>query len=101
MQKQIEQLYNPLFLYIKKRVNDQLDAEDLTQEVFYKLSNSKNSEIKNIKSWMYTIAKNSIIDYYRKHKNIHEDIENLAFFADDIKIFKKNDRHTSTETMRT
>lgn len=76
MQKQIEQLYNPLFLYIKKRVNDPMDAEDLTQEVFYKLSNSKNSDIKSIKSWVYTIAKNTIIDYYRKKKNIHKDIEN-------------------------
>ena len=81
MQKQIEQLYNPLLMYIRRRINDQLDAEDLTQEVFYKLSKSDISNVKNIKSWVYTIAKNAIIDYYRKKKNnssvIDEFIDNF------------------------
>ena len=79
MEKQIEQLYKPLFLYIKKRINNQIDAEDLTQEVFYKLSNSKNENIKNIKSWVYTIAKNSIIDHYRKKKQLTQEIGNIEF----------------------
>ncbi len=78
MQKQIEQLYNPLFLYVKKRINNHLDAEDLTQEVFYKLSKSKNNKVENIKSWLYTIAKNTITDYYRKKKYISEDFDNIA-----------------------
>lgn len=69
MEKQIEQLYKPLYHYIKKKINNQLDAEDLTQEVFYKLYNSKNDEVKNIKSWLYSIARNSIIDYYRRKKH--------------------------------
>ena len=34
----IQQLYNPLFQYIKGRINNAEDAEDLTQDVFYKLS---------------------------------------------------------------
>lgn len=77
MEKQIELLYKPLFFYIKKRINSELDAEDLTQEVFYKLSKSKNDKVDNIKSWVYTIAKNSIIDYYRKKKHFTEGVENL------------------------
>ncbi|WP_034041717.1 sigma-70 family RNA polymerase sigma factor [Wocania ichthyoenteri] len=79
MEKQIEQLYKPLFLYVRKRINNQLDAEDLTQEIFYKLSTSKNENVKNIKSWVYTIAKNSITDYYRKKKRFTEDIEVIEF----------------------
>lgn len=78
MEEQIEHLYKPLFLYINKRINNQLDAEDLTQDVFYKLSKSKNEQVKNIKSWVYTIAKNSIIDYYRKKKYFTEDVENIV-----------------------
>ncbi|MBK8504795.1 MAG: sigma-70 family RNA polymerase sigma factor [Saprospiraceae bacterium] len=70
MEKEIEQYYRPLFLYIKKRVDNQLDAEDLTQEVFYKLAKSTNENVDNIKGWVYSIAKNTIIDYYRK-KNVH------------------------------
>jgi len=68
MQQEIVQLYNPVFQYVKKRISDPMDAEDVTQDVFYKLSVSKNSEVENIKSWLYAIAKNTIIDYYRKKK---------------------------------
>lgn len=65
---QIDQLYQPLFLFVKKRINNLEDAEDLTQEVFYKLARSNNNEVDNLKSWVYTIAKNTITDYYRKKK---------------------------------
>lgn len=79
MEKQIEQLYKPLFFFIKKRINSKQDAEDLTQDVFLKLSKSKSNNVKNIKSWVYTIAKNSIIDYYRKKKHYTEDIDSMEF----------------------
>lgn len=79
MEQQIEQLYNPIFLYVKKRVNIKEDAEDLTQDVFFKLSKSDNSNIDSIKSWVYTIAKNTITDYYRKKKTFTTEIEDIAF----------------------
>ncbi|HNP18945.1 MAG TPA: sigma-70 family RNA polymerase sigma factor [Fulvivirga sp.] len=79
MEKQIEQLYNPIFRYIKKRIHNQLDAEDLTQEVFYRLSKSNNEHVNNIKSWVYTIAKNSIVDHYRKNKLLTQEISNEEF----------------------
>lgn len=78
MEDQIAQIYKPLFLYVRKRVSNQLDAEDITQEVFYKLSKPNKAEVKNIKSWIYAIAKNTIIDYYRKKKLITEEIENIV-----------------------
>ena len=77
MEKEIEQLYKPLYYYIQKRINNQLDAEDLTQEVFYKLYNSKSDKVENVKSWVYSIAKNSIIDYYRKKKRFTEEVEDI------------------------
>ncbi len=82
MQRQIEQLYNPLFFYVKKRVNSKEDAEDLTQEVFYKLAKSDTGKIDNVKSWVYTIAKNTITDYYRKRKMITSDLEDYSFEAE-------------------
>ncbi|WP_299103986.1 sigma-70 family RNA polymerase sigma factor [uncultured Tenacibaculum sp.] len=66
MQQQIVQLYNPLLGYVKKRVRNQEDAEDLTQDVFFKLAKSTKEPVTNLKSWVYTIAKNAITDYYRK-----------------------------------
>ena len=79
MEKQVEQLYKPIFLYIRKRVSNKLDAEDLTQEVFYRLSKSKNEDVKSIKNWVYTIARNSITDYYRGKKNVIEGVEKIEF----------------------
>ena len=68
MKKHIQQLYNPILFYVKARVQNQEDAEDLTQEVFYKISKTAIDEIDNIKNWAFKIAKNTITDYYRKKK---------------------------------
>lgn len=78
METQIQELYTPLFLYVKKRVKSREDAEDLTQEIFYKLAKSDSDKIDNIKSWVYTIAKNTITDYYRKTSVHTEELENHA-----------------------
>ncbi len=83
MNEQIKHLYNPLFLYIRKRISYLEDAEDLTQEVFYKLAKSDQEKIKNVKHWVYTIAKNTITDYYRKKKIYTEDITNQFVLEDD------------------
>ena len=79
MQNQVTQLYNPLLGYIKKRVRNQEDAEDLTQDVFLKLSKSNDNGVDNLKSWVYTIAKNTITDYYRKRHLQTNSIEDDTF----------------------
>ncbi|WP_074407329.1 sigma-70 family RNA polymerase sigma factor [Aquimarina megaterium] len=80
MQNQVVQLYNPLLGYVKKRVRNQEDAEDLTQDVFLKLSKSNSNGVDNLKSWVYTIAKNTITDYYRKKQLQTNSIEDDTFF---------------------
>ena len=47
-------------------------AEDITQEVFIKIWKNikKFDETKNFKSWMFTIAKNTAIDFIRKKRII-------------------------------
>lgn len=72
--------YQPILNFINKRVRHLEDAEDLTQEVFYKLIQSeKKEQIQNQKSWLYSIAKNTIIDYYRKNKIQIEEIDSELF----------------------
>lgn len=68
MEHRIAELYQSLLHFVKKRVNNQHDAEDLTQEVFLKLAKSDLGSIQNVKSWIYAIARNTITDYYRKKK---------------------------------
>jgi len=69
--------YKPILHFIRQRVKNTADAEDLTQEVFYKLinTNQKGTEIRNAQSWLYTTARNILTDYYRKKKIPTEEIE--------------------------
>lgn len=83
MEKQIENLYQPLFLYVKKRINSLEDAEDLTQEVFYKLAKSDMSQVNNLKHWVYSIAQNTITDFYRKKKILSNSIEDHQVFEEE------------------
>jgi len=85
MQNQVAQLYSPLLGYVRNRVRNQEDAEDLTQDVFFKLAKSNNKDIDNLKSWVYTIAKNTITDYYRKRQLETNSIEEDVYFENDSK----------------
>ncbi len=76
MEAQVGELYKPLFHYVRKRIRHQEDAEDLTQEIFLKLAKSNLEKVDNIKNWVYTIAKNTITDYYRKKRIVTEELEN-------------------------
>ena len=61
---------NRLFNFIKKRVSDTSDAEDILQDVFYQLWQGYHTieSIEKITSWMFRVARNKIIDKYRKQK---------------------------------
>lgn len=43
-----------------------MDAEDLTSEVFLRTLNSREESPNSPLSWLYSIAENLIIDYYRR-----------------------------------
>lgn len=61
----------PLKSFIKKRIPNEHDTEDILQEVFYKIHNNIGS-LKNdnkIHAWVYRITRNAIVDYYRKKNN--------------------------------
>ncbi len=57
--------------YIRSRVNNPEDAEDLHSEVFLKIQ-SRAEEYEQekgaVSTWIYTITHNTVIDYYRTHK---------------------------------
>jgi RNA polymerase sigma factor (sigma-70 family) len=61
---------NRLFNFIKKRVSDPGDAEDILQDVFFQLWQGYETieNIEKITSWMFRVARNKIIDRYRKLK---------------------------------
>jgi RNA polymerase sigma factor (sigma-70 family) len=63
---------NRLFSFIRPRVKNEEDAEDILQEVFYELSEAERlrQPVERIGSWLYTVARNRIIDLYRKKKPV-------------------------------
>jgi RNA polymerase sigma factor (sigma-70 family) len=59
-----------LFDFIRRRVRSEADAEDILQDVFYQLAStdSVTEPIEQLTSWLFTVARNKIIDWYRKRK---------------------------------
>jgi RNA polymerase sigma factor (sigma-70 family) len=60
-----------LFDFIRRRVRTEADAEDILADVFYQMvaSYSVTEPIEKITSWLLTVARNKIIDWYRKRKS--------------------------------
>lgn len=56
--------------FIRRRVRTEEDAEDILQDVFYQLATSYSvtEPIEKITSWLFTVARNRIIDWYRKKR---------------------------------
>jgi RNA polymerase sigma-70 factor (ECF subfamily) len=80
-----ERFREPLFRFIKYKVTDIHIAEEILNDVFVKAYNSIDglTEKSSIKSWLYTIASNQIIDFYRKKKPKMVELENEQFIADE------------------
>ena len=58
--------------FIRRRVPDPSDAEDIVQEVFYELveANRLLMPIEHVTGWLYRVARNRITDLFRKKKPV-------------------------------
>jgi RNA polymerase sigma factor (sigma-70 family) len=56
--------------FIRRRVPDPRDAEDILQEVFYELveANRLLMPIEHVAGWLFRVARNRITDLFRKKK---------------------------------
>ena len=56
--------------FIRRRVPDPLDAEDVLQDVFYRLveANRLLMPIEHVTGWLFRVARNRITDLFRKRK---------------------------------
>ncbi len=55
--------------FIRQRVGNEADAEDILQDVWYQLTTTVDTEpIEQISGWLFAVARNKIIDRYRKKK---------------------------------
>ncbi len=71
--KYSKRLYN----YFQFQIKDRLKSEDLVQEVFYNILRYRHTYKNgaNFKVWMYTIARNEKINYFRDNRFLTTDID--------------------------
>ncbi len=81
----IRTIYN--FIYYKTHHKE--TAEDLTSETFFKALRTISSVDSNrsFLSWLYKIAHNSVIDFYRRKKQT-QDIDDVWDLTDDTDIVR-------------
>ena len=80
--------------FIRRRVPDPRDAEDILQDVFYELveANRLLMPIEHVTGWMFRVARNRIIDLFRKKRPenfsdvavAHEDEEGELLRLEDL-----------------
>jgi RNA polymerase sigma factor (sigma-70 family) len=66
--------------FIRRRVHDQGDAEDILQDVFHEFVQAYRlpAPIEQVSAWLFRVARNRIIDRFRKHRE-----QPLAEMVDD------------------
>src|SRR5579863_4259472 len=78
--------------FIRGRVPDPLDAEDILQDVFYRLveANRLLMPIEHVTGWLFRVARNRITDLFRKKQP-----ENFS----DVSVAEENDEGLSFEDL--
>jgi RNA polymerase sigma factor (sigma-70 family) len=72
----ISQFGKRLLGFIRQRVSNEADAEDILQDVWYQFTTTVDTEpIEQVSSWLFKVARNKITDRYRKKKP--ESLEDL------------------------
>lgn len=108
----IEILYNKyvkkLYNYFYYRVYDKATSEDLLSEtwfhIFDKIPTFDTSKSENVSWWMYSIAHNKLVDYFRKQKpDYWIELDDSVIWYDSRLIEKVNANHLVekiTETLK-
>jgi RNA polymerase sigma factor (sigma-70 family) len=77
--------------FIRRRVPDSRDAEDILQDVFYELveANRLLMPIEHVTGWLFRVARNRIIDLFRKKKT--ESFSDAAVADEDDEMLQLED----------
>jgi len=81
-----EQYIDEIYRFVYLGLSDRWEAEDITENVFLKtweqlpIIYSQDSHIDNFRAWLYRIARNLMIDYFRSKKPVV--LENNIFTDD-------------------
>jgi len=76
--------------FIRSRVDDEADAEDILQDVFVRIHahSEKLGDVSHLSGWLFQITRNAITDHYRSAASASRTLENAV----------RETRTTETET---
>lgn len=83
--------------FIRRRVQNEADVEDLLQEVFYELveANRLLMPIEYVTGWLFQVARNRITDLFRKKRP--ESFSDVAFADEEGELLRIEDLLPSPE----
>lgn len=91
-----------IFGYVSRRINNRDDVEDLVSMIFLKAVEQRdhfNPSKASFKTWLYKIATNTMIDFFRKqHKTHHTSIDEEM--AEKIPSEEKPTNHLTEEHLQ-
>jgi len=106
VEKLVTEHESQLKSFIRKRVSNKEDAEDILQDVFYQLIKTIEdtlNPIEQVTAWLYRVTRNTIINKGKKKKEVQlsapysEENSNILEEFSDI-LFNDNDIASTPET---
>jgi RNA polymerase sigma factor (sigma-70 family) len=93
----VEQEQARLRAFIRRRVPDQGDAEDILQDVFYELVHAYRllQPIEQVGAWLFRVARNRITDRFRKKQSVSS--SDLQAISEDGKTLSLEDLLPSSD----
>ncbi|NQS98859.1 MAG: sigma-70 family RNA polymerase sigma factor [candidate division Zixibacteria bacterium] len=90
--------YPKIYRYIYYRIQQKEEAEDITSEVFLRLVKSVDKIKGGFQGWLYKIAENLLVDYFRRRGvrvRVMETVEDLDAIpeekSDTMELLKQDD----------
>ncbi|MBN8705719.1 MAG: sigma-70 family RNA polymerase sigma factor [Bacteroidetes bacterium] len=92
-QEMFRRYYSPLFYFSIKRLHNESEVKDILQNTFLKIWSTRSDldASRSLKSYLFTITNNQIIDHFRKTSSHHLDFDD---FSDEQSMRQ----HTEAET---
>jgi RNA polymerase sigma factor (sigma-70 family) len=100
--KTIQDYGKGLLSFITRRVNNDADAEDILQDIWYQLSVVINTApVEQTSAWLYKVARNKITDKYRKRsESLLDDLFGTEYEPDYTTILYPDSKTPETEYLR-
>ncbi|AAM23615.1 RNA polymerase sigma factor [Caldanaerobacter subterraneus] len=79
-----EKNFDDVYRYVYFKVGNKWDADDIVSETFQKAFEKYNTVKSNSKAWIFSIARNTVTDYYRMRKNLVSEELIMEHFYPDV-----------------